>query len=163
MISNSDFDFLVGRWHVSNRRLKKRLQDCGEWEEFEATQNNVPLPAGIGNFDDFVADTWLPGFVGLSLRLFSPQTRLWSIYWLDNQTAGLDPDGHLRNPVVGKFENGVGIFEGADMQDGQPVLVRFTWCDISENGARWEQAMSADNGESWEMNWQMKFSRIPRL
>lgn len=50
-----DFDFLLGRWRVDNRRLRKRLQQNHEWETFEAIQCNQALPGGIGNLDDFVA------------------------------------------------------------------------------------------------------------
>lgn len=155
-----DFDFLLGHWQVTNHRLRKRLQDNHEWETFEATQHNQRLPGGIGNFDDFVAETWRPGFVGLSLRLFNPQTGLWSIYWLDNTTAGLDAAGLLLPPVVGNFTNGIGIFEGDDQLDDKPIRVRYTWCAIERNSARWEQAMSQDGGNTWEMNWSMQFQRI---
>lgn len=50
---------------------------------------------------------WRPGFVGMSLRSYSPTTGLWSIYWLDNKTGGLDAAGNLLPPVVGRFDNGV--------------------------------------------------------
>jgi hypothetical protein len=96
----------------------------------------------------------------MSLRLFSPQTGSWSIYWLDNQTGGLDANGLLLNPVVGQFENGIGIFEGDDVLDGRPIRVRYTWCDIGPDSARWEQAMSADGGRHWETNWRMLFRRM---
>ncbi len=155
-----DFDFLLGRWRVDNRRLRKRLQNNDEWETFDATQHNQALPGGIGNFDDFIAASWRPGFVGMSLRLFNPQTRLWSIYWLDNNTAGLDTSGLLLPPVVGKFDQGVGVFECDDQLDGKPIRLRYTWSDITPDSARWEQAMSPDGGTTWEMNWRMLFQRI---
>ena len=154
-----DFDFLLGHWRVDNRRLRLRLQDNAEWESFPATQHNQALPGGIGNYDDFLAPQWRPGLVGMSLRLFSPQTRLWSIYWLDNDTAGLDPAGALRPPVVGAFRDGVGVFEGDDTLDGRPIRVRYTWSDIGTDRARWEQTMSADQGRNWELNWSMLFQR----
>lgn len=154
-----DFDFLLGRWKVANRRLKKRLQGNDDWESFPATQHNQALPGKIGNLDDFVAESWRPGFVGMSLRLFNPQTQLWSIYWLDNQNAGLDANGSLLPPVVGRFENGVGVFECDDMLDGRAIRVRYTWSGITANSAQWEQAMSADCGASWEVNWRMTFER----
>lgn len=154
-----DFDFLLGHWHVKNRRLVKRLQNNHDWEVFGATQQNVALPGGIGNFDDFIAETWRPGYVGMSLRLFNPQTQLWSIYWLDNQTAGVAPSGILLPPVVGKFDAGLGVFEGDDELEGRPIRVRYTWSNMTPISARWEQAMSADSGKTWEMNWRMDFER----
>ncbi|MFZ6644868.1 hypothetical protein ACO0LO_04085 [Undibacterium sp. TJN25] len=154
-----DFDFIYGHWHIANRRLTARLQACTEWEEFEAVGHARPLPAGIGNYDDFVARGWRPDFVGMSLRVFNPKTELWSIYWLENKTGGLNAAGALLPPVVGKFTDGIGVFEGDDEHDGKAIRVRYTWSHITESTARWEQAMSADGGKNWETNWVMEHTR----
>jgi len=61
----------------------------------------------------------------------------------------------------GKFEDGTGEFLGHDVEDGRPVLVRFTWTDIESPLPRWEQAFSTNNGKTWEANWIMEFERIP--
>ncbi len=45
----------------------------------------------------------------LTLRLFNPQTKLWSIYWADSNTGVLD------KPVVGSFSNKVGHFYSRGM------------------------------------------------
>lgn len=151
------FDFLLGERKIRNRRLTKRLQGGEDWETFDAWQTNQALPGRIGNYDDFVADAWRPGYVGLSLRLFNPETGLWSIHWLDNKTGGLTRAGILTPPVVGKFEDGIGTFIGRDELDGKPILVRYTWTDTDTDRPRWEQDMSADDGHTWEMNWSMVF------
>lgn len=157
----NDFDFYVGHWRVTSKKLLRPLANCTEWETFEARQTMQKLPGGIGNFDDFVSETWRPGFVGMSLRIFNPQTGLWSIYWLNNQNGGIDSKtGALLPPVVGRFRNGVGIFEAPDEYAGQPIVVRYTWSDISANRARWEQAFSPDGGASWEVNWIMQMERV---
>jgi hypothetical protein len=149
-----DFDFQTGRWRIQNERLVKRLQGCTDWETFEASQQARLLPGGIGNTDDFVTDHW-PKFVGMSLRLYNPHTRLWSIYWVTNQTGVLQP------PVVGAFgADGVGVFEGRDEENGQPILVRYTWSNITKTGARWEQEFSPDEGRTWEKNWIMVMTRM---
>ena len=148
-----DFDFLPGRWRILNERLVKRLQGCTEWETFEATNRAQLLPGGLGNMDEFVTDHW-PGFVGMSLRLYNPHTRKWSIYWVNNQKGVLEP------PVVGSFSNGVGVFEGQDELDGRPIVVRFTWSNITKTGAHWEQDFSPDGGRSWEKNWIMTMTRV---
>ena len=150
----TDFDFLMGRWRVENRRLLKRLQGSTEWETFEAMSHARPLPGGIGNFDDFIPTIWRPGFVGMSLRIFNPETGLWSIYWVDNKTGVLQP------PVVGKFHDGVGVFEGPDELGGKPIIVRFIWSNTSEEHPRWEQTFSSDNGKTWETNWVMLLTRV---
>jgi hypothetical protein len=140
-----DFDFQTGHWRIRNERLKTRLQGCTEWETFEATGEARLLPGGLGT---------IAGFVGMSLRLYNRRTRRWSIYWASNQIDGLEP------PVVGSFTNGVGVFEGRQELDGRPILVRFTWSNITRNGARWEQEFSSDDGRTWEKNWVMTMTRV---
>src|SRR5688572_7060950 len=47
-----DFDFLVGEWRVQHRRLKERLANNREWQEFDGTSRNWPLMDGWGNVDE---------------------------------------------------------------------------------------------------------------
>lgn len=148
-----DFDFLSGQWHVVNRRLVKRLAGCTEWETFEARQKAWPILSGLGNQDEFRAEGWRPGFIGMTLRFFNPATRQWSIYWVDNQRLVLDP------PVVGAWEGGRGVFTTHDLFDGRPIVVRFTWTRPGVDAARWEQEFSPDDGATWEKNWVMDFTR----
>ncbi len=155
-----DFDFWMGTWRIDNERLVERLKGSTTWERFEARGTARPLPGGIGNFDDFVPIDWRPGYVGMSLRAFNPTTNLWSIYWLDNRTGGLDTAGQLLPPVIGRFEHGVGVFEGDDALEGRPIRVRFIWSEITPTAARWEQAFSPDAGASWETNWIMRMTRL---
>ncbi len=155
-----DFDFFTGNWQVQNQRLKTYLNQCDEWESFESSQTVCKLPGGIGNYDDFNAPNWRPGFVGMSLRIYNPQTDLWSIYWLDNRSGGLNDQGQLLPPVVGRFEGSVGIFSGPDVINGQAVEVQYRWEVIDANQALWQQAMSTDQGASWEVNWRMELRRV---
>jgi hypothetical protein len=145
-----DFDFLRGDWQVHNRKLVKRLQNCTEWETFDAQHYGMPLLGGIGNTDELTGDA---GSLGMSIRLFNLLTQQWSIYWVSPQ------DGILQPPMIGSFKNGIGTFDGVDEFDGKPILVRFTWSNITATTARWQQAFSPDNGQTWEVNWIMEFSR----
>ena len=155
-----DFDFLMGPWRIRNTRLVRRLAGCNDWEVFDATGSVHPLPAGIGNYDSFTPLAWKPGYVGMALRVFNPESQRWSIYWLDNLTGGLDPaTGLLLPPVVGGFQDGVGLFEGGDLFEGRPVRVRFEWSQMHTGAPRWQQAFSADGGATWEVNWVMEFAR----
>lgn len=157
-----DFDFLAGTWQTRQHRLKRRLQGCTDWETFTATSRVQRLPGGVANVDTLVAETWRPGWVGMSFRVFNPVTDLWSIYWVTNEGGGIDADtGRLSAPVVGRFDGDEGLFEGDDFVDGQPVRVRFRWQRQGADHARWEQAFSADEGRRWEVNWVMEFERVP--
>lgn len=149
-----DFDFLHGHWLVHNRRLRERLVGCTEWETFDALQACRPILGGFGNEDELVTDAFGDRrFIGMTIRLFDPQAREWSIYWVDNRSVQLQP------PVRGHFDGGVGTFHGRDAHLGTPVLARFIWTVVSADRARWEQAFSTDDGRSWETNWTMDFER----
>lgn len=145
-----DFDFLHGHWRVHNSRLRQRLRGCTEWESFDATQYCQPLLGGLGNTDELRHGA---GPVGMSLRFFDLRASQWQIFWVDPR------DGLLQPPVRGAFADGTGVFEGLDTHEGQPVRVRFTWSGTRSETPRWEQAFSADGGESWETNWVMRFTR----
>ena len=153
------FDFLFGDWLIANRKLRDPLAEgASEWVEFSATGTARPIAGGLGNVDTFVAPDF-PGrgaFEGFSLRLFEESTGLWRIWWASSAGGGrLDP------PVVGRFTDGVGRFEGDDVLDGRPVMVRFDWTDITVSSARWAQAFSFDGGETFSPNWVMEFRRPP--
>lgn len=50
----SDFDFQVGSWQVSHRRLKARLCGCDDWEVFSGTSEMRRVLGGRGNVEDNV-------------------------------------------------------------------------------------------------------------
>jgi hypothetical protein len=153
MSGKADFDFLAGTWKVHNRYLRERLSGCTDWDEFEATSVARLLPGVLGNEDEFRTDAQ-GGFVGMSFRFFDPAAERWSIYWADSRRPGiLDP------PVYGTIDGDGGVFEGTDVFDGKPILFRFTWSGVTTPTPRWEQAFSADEGETWETNWIMDFER----
>jgi hypothetical protein len=153
----SDFDFWMGSWHVHNRRLRRRLAGADDWEEFAATSDARPILDGFGNEDVFRTDHD-GGFTGMSLRFFDPETKQWWIYWADSRRPGeLDP------PVVGAFDGDIGVFEGEDVFNGRPILVRFVWSGVTTPTPRWEQAFSDDGGRTWETNWVMDFTRAAEV
>jgi hypothetical protein len=151
-----DFDFYMGKWRVHHRRLKDRLAGSDEWQEFEGTSEAWPILDGAGNIDDNVLE--LPGdtYRAISLRSYDTASGQWSIWWLD----GRSPRGPLDPPVVGGFSDGIGTFLAEDTFKGQAIVVRFIWSDITARSTRWEQAFSADGGETWEVNWIMESTRV---
>jgi hypothetical protein len=154
--SKHDFDFFEGKWKLHNRKLKSRLSNSNEWMEFESTQEMYRVLNGIGNIDNFLATFNGEPFEGMTVRLFNPATRLWSIYWADSNTGKLDP------PVVGSFENNVGHFFTRDSFNNKPIIVVFRWDKRDESNPVWSQASSDDNGSSWEWNWYMFMSKMAK-
>ena len=150
----NDFDFYFGRWRIHNRRLAHRLAGSTAWQTFEADQHCRPLLGGLGNLDAFSAPAFVDGkpIEGMTLRLFDPATRTWSIYWADDRSHVLQP------PVVGRWTGDRGTFEGDDTFDGKPIRVRYTWTRSA--APTWEQAFSTDGGATWETNWYMAMTRV---
>jgi Protein of unknown function (DUF1579) len=149
-----DFDFLMGRWTIHNRMLRERLKGSREWREFPATHEARPLLDGLGNIDEMRATLGGRPFIGHSIRVFNPATKQWSIHWVDNFSTALTPV-----PMVGRFDGDTGLFFSEETYEGKPIRVRFTWRRLGHDRARWEQAWSADNGATWEANWEMEFVR----
>jgi hypothetical protein len=147
--SKNDFDFFKGKSNIINKKLKKRLCNCTEWIEFSSTQEMYTILNGIGNIDNFLATFDGEPFEGMTVRLFNPITKLWSIYWSDSNTGVLD------KPVIGSFENNVGHFFSEDLFEGKNVIQVFRWDARDQKNPVWSQAMSADKGKTWEWNWYM--------
>ena len=149
-----DFDFVIGDWVVSHRKLKERLAGCTEWVAFDGTSSTRHVLGGFGNIED--NQLLLPEGVyrAVALRSYNTETRRWSIWWLDGRFPGA-----LDTPVVGEFADGVGTFFAEDQLNGRPIRIRFTWSVPAPDQPRWEQAFSADDGVSWETNWTMQFTR----
>ena len=149
-----DFDFLFGAATVHHRRLAERLAGCSEWIEFNGTQSAWPLLGGLANVDDNEFELPDGTYRGVPLRSFDPASQTWAIWWLgDRSPHALDV------PVVGRFVDGIGTFLADDTWRGQPIVVRFTWSNITANSSEWEQAFSPDGGATWEPNWSMRFTK----
>jgi hypothetical protein len=153
--SRHDFDYLVGNWNIRNRTLKEPLVGSDEWEEFDATQELRQVLLGQGNYDIFRAQLAGKPFEGLTVRLFDPQTRLWTIYWADSNAGKLD------GGKTGSFDGDEGDFFGREVVAGRDVIVRFHWDKRNARAPIYSRAFSADAGRTWEWNWYSYFS--PRV
>jgi hypothetical protein len=150
----TDFDFVIGNWFVKHRRLKERLANCTEWVEFDGEMSTQKILGGFGNIEDNILRLPEQDVRAIALRSYDRNTKNWSIWWLDGRYPG-----QIDVPVVGKFIDGVGTFFANDTFQEIPIIVRFIWRQIGVDLLRWEQAFSADEGESWETNWTMDFRR----
>ena len=149
-----DFDFIIGDWRVSHRRLNARLQGCKDWTEFRGTSSTRKILGGFGNIEDNVLQFPDGDVRAVAIRSYDPGKRSWAIWWLDGRAPH-----NLDTPVVGSFSGTVGTFLANDVLDGRPIQVRFLWRTRPGSNPTWEQAFSADGGTSWETNWTMEFQR----
>jgi len=153
-LPGTEFDFLIGDWNVHHRYLVKRLTGSTDWQEFGGSAVARPLLGGLGNVDDNVIDFPNAPYKAISVRSFDPATQTWAIWWLDGRTPH-----DLDVPVIGQFEDGIGLFTADDTFDAKPIRMRFTWTETETDTPRWEQAFSSDDGSTWETNWVMNFKR----
>jgi hypothetical protein len=150
--SSHDFDFQIGTWNVKHRRLTERLVNSDNWEAFDGTCAMSTMLGGNGNIEDNVLHISTGTYRAIALRSFDPTNQAWAIWWLDSRNPHM-----LDVPVIGRFQDGVGTFYATDKLNQTPVRVRFKWMRTDTPSPRWEQAMSADDGKTWETNWTMDF------
>lgn len=142
-----DFDFEIGTWETRVSVLRNPLSGSTTWVEFEGTTVVREVLGGRANLVELDVEGPAGRIEGLSLRLYNPESRQWSLNFANISNGILTP------PVYGAFEDGRGEFYGQDMLDGRAILVRFVISDITEDSVRFEQAFSDDGGKTWEVNW----------
>jgi hypothetical protein len=149
-----DFDFEIGSWNIHLSRLKDRLAGSTTWVDFDGTSVTRKVWNGRANLNEFEADSSQGHIEGLTLRLYNPQSRQWSIYWANGK------DGILAQPMIGEFKNGRGEFFDQEPWKGRAVYVRFIWSDTTTKSPHFEQAFSDDGGKTWEVNWITNQTRV---
>ena len=152
-----DFDWEIGNWATHVRVRRNPLSGSApDWAEFRGTSLVKPILGGRANSVELSVKNDKSAIEGVSLRLYNPQARQWS---LNYATVRGDV---LTAPVYGSFDgNGRGQFHGQDMLDGRAIMVRFVISQVSPNEASFEQYYSADGGASWEVNWVAVDTRLP--
>jgi hypothetical protein len=142
-----DFDFEIGNWKTHISRLQNPLAGSTTWVEYEGTSVVRKIWNGRANLVELEVDGPAGRIQGLSLRLYNPQTRQWSLNYASSN------DGTLSQPTIGEFRNGRGEFYDQERFKGRAILVRNVWSDITADSCRFEQAFSEDGGKTWEVNW----------
>ena len=92
-----DFDFEFGAWKAHLRRLARPLSGSSTWYEMNGTSVVRKVWDGRANIGEFAVDGPSGHIEGLSLRLYNPQSRQWSIHWANSK------DGEMTPPLVGGF------------------------------------------------------------
>jgi hypothetical protein len=142
-----DFDFEIGTWKTHLRRLIHPLTGSTIWAEYDGTTVVRRVWNGRANLVELEVRGSAGPIEGLSLRLYNPQSRQWSLNFANSN------GGSLSTPTIGEFKNGRGEFYDQETLDGRAILVRFVISDISENSCHFEQAFSDNGGKTWEVNW----------
>lgn len=149
-----DFDFEFGTWKAHVARRLRPLTGSTEWVEFDGVSTVREVWGGKANLGEL--DVRGPGgsILGLSLRLYNPDTHEWKISWSNSR------DGALTPPMIGTFDGrGRGEFYNADTLGDRQILARFIFTGTLGKRFRIEQAFSGDAGRTWEVNWIADFER----
>lgn len=141
-----DFDWDIGSWRVHARRLLQPLAGSTAWAEYDGTDVVRRVWDGRANLGEVELDGPAGHLEFLTLRLYNPQTRQWSMNISSSATGVLSP------PAVGRFEGQRGVFLDREDYDGRSILVRFEVSVLTPTSCRFEQAFSADDGRTWELN-----------
>ncbi len=142
-----DFDFHIGTWKTHLKRLLKPLSGSTAWVEYEGITVVRKVWNGRANLVELVADGAVGHFEGLSLRLYNPQSRQWSLNFASINS------GTMTQPTIGGFKNGRGEFYSQETLNGRAIFVRFVISEITPDSCRFEQAFSDDGGKTWEVTW----------
>jgi hypothetical protein len=150
-----DFDFELGFWKIHLKRLVNPLSGSTKWIEFDGTSVTRKVWDGHAQLEEFETDGAAGHIEGLTLRLYNPKSRQWSLYWANTK------DGSMGGPPnVGEFREGVGNFYCMDTFNGKMVLVKYEWSKITPTSAHFEQSYSEDGGKTWEANWITDQTRV---
>jgi hypothetical protein len=134
---------MFGTWKTHVRRLVRPLSGSNTigsktWVEMNGTTVVRKVLDGRANLVELTAEGPGSRFEGLSLRLYSPQTRQWSLHFANSSNGILD------RPTIGEFKDGRGEFYSQDTLEGRAIFVRFTITQTSPDLCRFEQDFSAE-------------------
>jgi len=149
-----DFDFEIGKWKTHLRRLLRPLTRSTTWVEYQGTTVVSKVWDGRANLVELQVDGPAGHIEALSLRLYNPESRQWSLNFANSK------GGTLSSPTIGEFKNGRGEFYDQETLNGRAILVRFLIFDITPSSCRFEQAFSDDGGKTWEVNWIATDTRV---
>jgi len=149
-----DFDFHFGTWKTQVKRRVRPLTGSNTWVEMNGTTVVRKVLNGRANLVELTADSPNGHFEGMSLRLYNPESRQWSLNFANAA------DGTLTESTIGEFKNGRGEFYAQETYNGRSILVRFVIFDITPNSCHFEQAFSDDGGKTWEVNWIATDTRV---
>ena len=141
-----DFDFLSGHWNIKHRQLKDK-----KWDLFEGDATVLGILGGIASVEELRIPS--RNFSGMGLRLLDVERTSWADYWVNAKNGILNP------PTWGGFTNGVGTWDSNDVDGTKPIIERGVWDQITPDSCRWYQAVSRDDGKTWEENWIMHWLR----
>ena len=92
------------------------------------------------------------GFLGNSVSVYNPSTKLWHQAWVDNQ------GGYIN--LIGEIYPDKRIFKTPPVEkDGKIVSQRMVFYDIKPDSFTWDWEGTQDGGKTWNLLWRIKYTR----
>lgn len=133
--SEREFDFWLGEWDAT-------------WAEDGKGSNRIELILdGKVVQENFTATD----LVGMSVSTFDVERGLWCQTWVDNSGSYLD--------FTGRFEDGKMILVRDAIVKGERCKQRMVWYNIEPQQFDWNWERSDDGGKTWQVKWQIKYTR----
>ncbi len=88
---------------------------------------------------------------GTSVSTFDAHAGKWKQTWVDNEGGYLD--------FVGEFKDGQMILQREASRQGEKVLQRMVWKNITANELDWSWEASHDGGKTWQVQWPIHYKR----
>lgn len=139
------FNFWLGEWELT-------------WEDADGnaahgTNHIERVLDGMVIKENFEAHSGsFEGFKGKSYSVYNPRTGQWQQTWVDNNGGYLD--------FRGEFEGDIRIFKRKGLNpQGEEILQRMVFYDITGNSLTWDWEMSVDNGHTWQLQWRIFYER----
>src|SRR4029450_12547454 len=95
-----DFDFHIGNWKTYLWRLQRPLTGSTTWVEYDGTTTVRKVWNGRANLVGLDVTGPAGRIEGLSLRLYNPESRQWSLNFANSAGGTMSP------PTIGEFKNG---------------------------------------------------------
>jgi hypothetical protein len=129
------FNFWLGEW------------DCTWGENGKATNNVLHIMDDKIIQENFSA----PELKGMSVSVYDPERKLWCQTWVDNSGSYLD--------FTGGFNDGKMILSRDAIVRDEACKQRMVWYNIEADQFDWNWERSDDGGDTWRVQWQIKYKR----
>lgn len=139
------FDFWVGTWELT-WKAPDGTEETGTNTIEKILDDNVILENFEAHSGQFA------GYKGKSFSVYQKITGTWRQTWVDNSSEYIDLNGTF------KGNKRIFITEGPG-PDGNTVLKRMVFYNITENSFTWDWESSSDDGKTWKLLWRIHYKR----
>lgn len=142
------FDFLIGDWRMDVEQIGPGGEVVRRLTEGSRVRPRIGGAA--------LVDEWTGS--GFTVRTWDPKAGVWRLFWTDNANVA----GRMQC-WEGTFEGGVGTFLGGQglPRVGPATLTsKIQFSEITEDSLLWKMWRSADNGETWVLDYVRRYQRL---